>query len=116
MADKPEKRPIAVDDRTAGDWLRDRSKVKDGVSVVVVTAASCAQSQELMPVAKRLATRYPVATVDLDSSPRFAAEHKVTGVPTVLVFRGDKPVTMLARCTQVTAWPALITKAIRNAA
>jgi thioredoxin-like negative regulator of GroEL len=105
------KTPAAVDDDTAAAWLSDQSEV----CAVVVTAAWCAQSQELAPVVEQLAARYPVATIDFDEAPEFAATHNVTGVPTVLVFRAGEPVDTVAGCPQVESWPDMIAEAVGRA-
>src|SRR4051794_20590979 len=86
-----------VDDATVDEWLAGQ----DGLSAVFVTAAWCAQSQEVRPIMEEFAAERPIAMIDFDASPRFKATFDVAGVPSVLMFRRGELAARYTKCTQV---------------
>jgi thioredoxin 1 len=106
---------IQLDDSTVSGWLADQT----GLSMVFVTAGWCTQSQALAPVVTRFAAAHAsvaVAAADFDQSPQFVADAKVTGVPTVLVFKGGEPVDVVCGCAEPSVWEDRLADSVQRAA
>ncbi len=62
-------------------------------------AAWCGPCRIIAPVldelAEELVGRVQIAKVDVDALPELAAPYQVTGIPTLILFRGGKPVDRL---------------------
>jgi len=107
---------IQLDDRKVGGWVSEQT----GLSAVFVTAGWCTQSQVLAPVVDEFAAEHAgtvaVAAVDFDRSPQFVADLNVTGVPTVLVFKGGEPVDSVCSCAEPAVWKAALADSVQRAA
>jgi thioredoxin 1 len=78
---------VPLTDVTFDEWTANEVEA----TVVCVGAKWCNNTQELKPVLEDLSKQYAgkvrFAMVDFDESPDFVAKHKVTAVPTLLLFK-----------------------------
>jgi len=67
-----------------------------GLVLVDFGAEWCGPCKALLPILERFAREFEgkisVISVDIDQSPNVAARHGVMSVPTMLLFRGGRPV------------------------
>ena len=83
---------LAVNDLNFDDLV-----IKSDQPVLVDFGATwCGPCKVLEPIVEKLAVeaagKYKVAKVDIDESPGVAAKYGIRGVPTVIAFKGGKPV------------------------
>ncbi|MBM3273881.1 MAG: thioredoxin [Candidatus Sericytochromatia bacterium] len=86
-----------VERLTAGNW---HDVVTSDAPVLVDFGAEwCGPCQALAPVIAEIAYEFAgqlrVGTVDVDAEPELAAQYGVMGLPTLLIFKGGKPVSRL---------------------
>ena len=72
------------------------SKVGEGMALVEFGAEWCGPCKALLPTLQNISSSYDgklaVYSVDIDQSPMLAARNGVMSVPTLLLFKGGKPV------------------------
>lgn len=82
---------------TVNDLNFDAEVLKSAEPVLVdFTATWCGPCRQIAPFVDQLADEYvgkmKVAKLDIDEAPGTAAKYGIRGVPTLVVFKGGKPV------------------------
>ncbi len=89
---------VSLNDSTFPDWAERRVPL----TLVLVRSRACAQSLELEPMLRDIASRYAgrvrVAALDMDESPETVKKHKIEGVPSMVLLREGRQVGVLASC------------------
>ena len=80
---------VPLNDLTFTDWTENEV----AATLVYVGARWCSQTRLVQPILEEVAADYAgkvrIATIDFDDCPEFVKEHNITGVPTLLLYKGD---------------------------